>query len=318
MHACVCAKLLKSRPTLCDHLDSIRFSCSVVSDSLRPHGLQHARTPSLSPTPGVYSNSWTLSQWCHPTISSSVMPFSSCLQSFPASGSFPMSQFFASSGQSIGVWASASVLAMNIQDWFPLGWTGWISLKSKGLSRVFSNTTVQKHQFFSFHFHQFFIVQLSHPYMTIGKTIALTRPIFVGKVMSLLFNNAVYVGHNFSFKEQVCFNFTAASPSTVIFELPKIKSAPVSTVSPSIFHEVTGLDAMILIFQMLNFKPTFSLSSFIFIKRLFSSSSLSAKRVVSSGYLRLLIFLLAILILACASSSLMYTGLYSWCTLPIS
>ena len=119
-----------------------------MSDSLRTHGLQHARPPCPSTTPRVYSNSWSLSQWCHPGFSSSVIPFSSCLQSFPASGSFPVSQFFASSGQSIGVSASASVLPMNIQDWFPLGWTGWISLQSKGLSRVFSNTTVQKHQFF--------------------------------------------------------------------------------------------------------------------------------------------------------------------------
>ena len=120
-----------------------------MTDSLGPHGLQHSRPPCPSPTPGVYSNSCPRSQWCHPSISSSVIPFSSCLQSFPASGSFPMSQFFASSGQSIGVSTSTSVLPMNIQDWFPLGWTGWIFLQSKGLSRVFSNTTVQKHQFFS-------------------------------------------------------------------------------------------------------------------------------------------------------------------------
>ena len=114
----------------------------------RPHGLQHARPPCLSPTPGVYSNSCPLSRWCHPTISSSVIPFSSRLQSFLASGCFPMSQLFASGGQSIGVSASPSVLPMNIQDWFPLGWTGWISLQSKGLSRLFSKTTVQKNQFF--------------------------------------------------------------------------------------------------------------------------------------------------------------------------
>ena len=117
-----------------------------MSNSLKPHGLQHARPPCPSPTPGDDSNPCPLSQWCHPTISSSLVPFSSHLQSFPASGSFPMSQFFTSGGQSIGV--SASVHPMNIQDWFPLGWTGWISLMSKGLSRVFSNTTVQKHQFF--------------------------------------------------------------------------------------------------------------------------------------------------------------------------
>ena len=128
---------------------SFQFSCSVVSDSLCLHGLQHARPPCLSPTPGVYSNSCPSSQWCHPAISSSVVPFSSCPQSFPAWGSFQMSQLFALGGQSIGVSTSISVLPMNTQDWSPLGWTGWISLQSKGLSRVFSNTTVWNHQFFS-------------------------------------------------------------------------------------------------------------------------------------------------------------------------
>ena len=122
-----------------------QFSHSVLSDSLRPYGLRHIRPPCPSLTPRVYPNSCPLSQWCHPTISSSVVPFSSCLQSFPASGSFPMSQFFTTGGQSIGVSASTSVFLMNIQDSFPLGWTGWISLQSKGHSRVF-NTTVQKHQ----------------------------------------------------------------------------------------------------------------------------------------------------------------------------
>ena len=129
-------------------ISSVQFSRSVMSDSLRPHEQQHARPPCPSPTPGVYPNSCPLSQWCDPTISSSAIPFSSCLQSFPTSGSFQMSHLFASGGQSTGVSASTSVLPMNIQDWFPLGWTGWISLQSKGLSRVFSNTTVQKHQFF--------------------------------------------------------------------------------------------------------------------------------------------------------------------------
>ena len=124
---------------------SVQFSRSVVSNSLRPHGLQHTRLPCPSPTPGVYPNSCPLSRWCHPTISSSIVPFSSCLQSFPASGSFQMSKFLALGDQSIGVSASPSVLPMNIQDWFPLGWTSWISLQSKGLSRVFSNTTVQEH-----------------------------------------------------------------------------------------------------------------------------------------------------------------------------
>ena len=119
-----------------------------MSDSLRPHELQHTRPPCPSPTPRVHPNPCPLSRWCHPAISSSVVPSSSLPQSFPASGSFPISQLFAWGGQSIGVSASASVLPMNTQDWFPLGWTGWISLQSKALSRVFSNTTVQKHQFF--------------------------------------------------------------------------------------------------------------------------------------------------------------------------
>ena len=127
---------------------SIQFSHSVVSDSLWPYGLWHTRLPCPSSTPRAYSNSCPSSRWCHPTVSPSVFPFSSCFQSFPASGSFPMSQFFTSGGQNIEVSASTSVLPMNIQDWFPLGWTGWISLQFKGLSRVFSNTTLQKHQFF--------------------------------------------------------------------------------------------------------------------------------------------------------------------------
>ena len=151
-----------------------------MSNSLRPHELQHTNPPCPSPTPRVYSNSCPLSRWCHPTISSSVIPFSSCLQSFPASGSFPMSQFFTSGSQRIGFSASASVLPMNIQDWFPLGLTSLISLLFKRFSRVF-NTTVQKCS-------AFLKVQFLHPYMTAGKTIALTRWTFFGKVMSLLFN----------------------------------------------------------------------------------------------------------------------------------
>ena len=164
---------------------SVHFSHSVVSDSLRPHESQHARPPCLSPTPRVHSNSYLSSWWCHPTISSSVVPFSSCPQSFPASESFPMSQLFAWGGQSIGVSASASVLPMNTQDW-SLEWTGWISLQFKGLSRVFAHTTVQKHQFFDT---QLSSQSSSHTHnMTPEKTIALTRWTFVGKVISLLFN----------------------------------------------------------------------------------------------------------------------------------
>ena len=130
-------------------LSSLHLSRSVVSDSLRPHGLRHTRPPCPSSTPGVYSNSCPQSRWCHPTISSSVIPFSSHFQSFPASGSFPRSQFFVSGGQTTGVSASTSVLPMNIQDWFPLGWTGSISLQFNGLSRFFYSPTVQKHQLFS-------------------------------------------------------------------------------------------------------------------------------------------------------------------------
>ena len=140
--------LLPSSP-LCSLSRTVQFSSVAQSClTLRPYGPQHARPPCPSSTPRVYSNSCPLSWWCHPIISSSVIPFSSCPQSFPASGSFQMSQLFASGGQSIWVSASTSVLPRNTQDWSPLGWTGWISLQSKGLSRVFSNTTVQKHQFF--------------------------------------------------------------------------------------------------------------------------------------------------------------------------
>ena len=146
---------IKNKTNICwinfvdDIMHSVQFSRSVVANSLQHHGLQHARPPCPSPTAGVYSNSSPSSRWCHPTISTSVIPFSPHLESYPASGSFQMSQFFTSGGQSIGVSASASVLPMNIQDWFPLGWTCWISMLPKGLSRVFSNTTVQKYQFFS-------------------------------------------------------------------------------------------------------------------------------------------------------------------------
>ena len=129
---------------------SVQFSSVAQScPTLPPHELKHSRPPCPSPAPGIYPNPCPLCQWCHSTISSSVIPFSSCLQPFPALGSFEISQIFTSGGQSIGVSASASVLPMNTQDWSPLGWTGWISLQPKGLSRVFSNTTVQKHHFFS-------------------------------------------------------------------------------------------------------------------------------------------------------------------------
>ena len=159
-----------------------------MSDSLLLHELQHARPPCPSPTPGVHSNSHPSSLWCHPAILSSVVPFSSCPQSLPASGFFPMSQLFTWGGQSTGVSTLASFLPKNTQGWSPLGWISWISLQSKGLSKVFSSTTVQKHQFFGA---QLSSQSNSHdmtPYMTTGKTIALTRWTFVGKVMSLFFN----------------------------------------------------------------------------------------------------------------------------------
>jgi len=147
-----------------------------MSDSFQPPGLQHARFPCPSPDPWAYSNSHPSHRWCHPTISSSVIPFS-CLQSFPATEFFPVSQFFAWSGQNIGVSASASVLPMNIQDWFPLGWTGWISLQSKRLSRVFSYTTVQKHHSSAL---SFLSSPLSQPYKTLGKPYHwLVRPLLV-------------------------------------------------------------------------------------------------------------------------------------------
>ena len=207
---------------------SVQFSCSVVSDSLQPHELQHAGPPCPSPTPGVHSDSRPTSQWCHPAISPSVVPFT-CPQSLPASESFPMSQLFIWGGQSTGVSASTSVLPMNTRDWSPLGWTGWISLQSKGLSRVFSNTTVQKHQFF--------IVQLSHPYMTIGKTITLTKGTFVGIVMSLLFNMLSRLVITFLPRSKCLLISWLQSPSAVILEPRKIKSDTVSTVSPSVSKE---------------------------------------------------------------------------------
>ena len=139
----------KGRGQLCVPFISVQFSCSVTSDSLRPHESQHTRPPCPSPTPGVHSDSRQSSQWCHPAISSSVIPFSSCPQSLPASGSFPMSQLFAWGARSTGVSALTSFLPKKSQGWSPSEWTGWISLQSKGLSRVFSNTTVQKQQFFS-------------------------------------------------------------------------------------------------------------------------------------------------------------------------
>ena len=215
-----------------------------------------------------------------------------------------MSQIFASGGQSIGVSASASVLPVNIQGWFPLRLTGLISLQSKGLSRVLLQHHCSKA---SIVWHSaFFMVQLSHPYITTGKTISLTIWAFVGKLMCLFFNMLSKFVIAFLPRSKHPLISWLQSPFTVIVEPKKIKSVTISIVSPSICHEVMGPNAMIFVFWILSFKPVFSLSSFTFIKRLFSSSLLSAIKVVSSAGLRLLIFLLAILIPACASSRLAF------------
>ena len=202
----------------------VQFSLSVVSDSLWPYGLQHARSSCLSPTPRVYSNSCPLSQWCHPTISSSVIPFSSSLQSFPASGSFQMSQLFASDGQRIGVSASISVLPMNIQDWlisFRMDWLDFLAVQGtlKSLLKHHSSkaSILQCSAFFT--------VQFSDPYMTTGKTIALTRWTFFGKVMSLLFNMLFRLVIPFIPGSELPLISWLQSPSAVILEPQKIKSA---------------------------------------------------------------------------------------------
>ena len=254
----------------------------------------------------LLKNSCPLRQWCHLAIPSSVVPFSSYPRSFPASGSFPVSQFLVSGGQSIG--ASASVLPMNIQDWFSLGWTGWISLHSRGLSRIFSNTQIRKHRFFGA---QPSLWSNSHICTwVLEKTVALTRRTFVGKVISLLFNMLSVLVIAFLPRSKRLLISWLQSLSTVILEPKKIKSVTVSIVSPSICHEVMGPDAMILVFWMLSFKPAFSLSSFTLIKRLFSFSSFSASRGVSSAYLRLLVFLLTVLIPACDSFSWTFCTMY--------
>ena len=252
-----------------------------VSDAIQPLILYHLLLlpPSIFPSVRVFSNE-------------SVLP--------------------TSGGRSIGGSASTSVLPMNIQDWFPLELTGLISLQPKGLSRVFSSTTVQKHQFFG---PLLSLWSNSHPYMTTGKTTALTRQTFVGKVMSLLFNMpSRLVIVSLPRRRHLLISWLQ-SPSAVIFEPKKIKSVTVAIVSPSVCQEVMGPNAMILVFRMLSFKPSFLPSFFTFIKRLFSSSSLSAIRVVSSAYLRLLIFLLTILIPAWASSSPEFLMMYSACKL---
>ena len=211
-----------------------------------PRGLQHTRLPCPSLSPWVCSNSCLLSQWCHPTISFCVARFF-FPQSFLASGSFQTSQFFASGGQSIAVSSSASVLPMNIQDWFPLGWTGWVSAAQGTLKSVLQHYSSKASILWR---SAFFIVQLSHPYMTTGKTIALTRQTFVGKVMSLLFNMLSRLVIAFLPKSKCLLISRLQSPSAVILEPKKIKSITAFTFSPFICHGVMGPQARILLFHL--------------------------------------------------------------------
>jgi len=216
-----------------------------MSNSWQPHGLQHARLPCPSLSPRACSNSRPLSQWCHPTISSFVIPLSSCLQSFPASGSFPMSQLIASDGQSIRASTSESVLPMNIQDWFPFGLTGLISLQSKGLPKSLLQHRSSKAAILRRS--AFFRIRLSHLYMTTGKAIASTIRIFVSKVMSLLFNMLPRFVIALLSKNKHLLTSWSQSPFAVILE------PTVSIVSPSICHEVMGPDATILVFLNVEF-----------------------------------------------------------------
>ena len=243
-------------------------------------------------------------------ILSSPTTFSFCLKFLPLSGSFSMSWLFASCGQSSGDSASASVLPMDIQGWFPLGLTGLVSLLSKGLSRVFSSTTVQMHQFFGAQ-SSLRSNSYTHTWLLEKPELWLDGPLSAKWCLSFLI--CCLVCHSFPFEEQV-FLFLISwlqSPFTVILEPKKIESITVSIFSPSICHKVMWLDAMILVFWMLSFKPAFSLSSFTFTKRLLCSSLFSPVSVVSFAYPRLLIFFLAILIPACDSSSPAFCKIYS-------
>ena len=277
-----------------------------MSDSFQPHGLQHARPPGPSPTPGAYSNSCPLSQWCHPTVSSSVVTFSSRLQSFPV-------RFFSSESTFHMRWPQYWSFSFSISP--SNEHPGLISFRMDWLDLLAVQGTLKsllQHHSSKASILQcsaLFIVQVSHPYMTTGKTIAA-----LAKVMSLLLNMLSRLVITFLPRSKRLLISWLQSPSAVILEPPKIKSDTVSTVSLSICHEVMGPDAMILVFWMLSFKPTFSLSSFTFIKKLFSSSSLSAIRMVMSAYLRLLIFLPA----SWFQLVLLPAQHFSWCTLHIS
>ena len=247
-----------------NHFSSVQFSSSVMSVSLQPQGLQHTRLPCPSPTSGACSNSCPLSRWCHPTISFSVVTFSSCLQFFPASESFLMSQFCASGGKTYGVSDSAIVPPMNIQDWFPLGLPGLISAV-QGTLRSLLQHHCSNHQFFGA---QLSLSSNSHICTwLLEKPILLTRWTFVGKVMSLVFNTLSSFVIDFLPRVKHPLVSWLQSSSEVTLEPKKIKYLTVYIVSPSICHELMGLDAMIFIFWMLSFKPAFLLSSFTFKSR---------------------------------------------------
>ena len=284
--------LFLSPLTLASLHSSVQLSHSVMSDSLWHHGLQHARPPCPSPTTSAYSNSCPLSQWCHPNISS-------CHPLLPLS-IIPSIRVFSNESFLCIRWPKYWNFSIRISPFnehsglisFRMLWLDLLAvqgtLKSL-LQHLNSKTSILWCS-------AFFIIQLSHPHMTSGKTIALTRWNFVGKVMSLLFNMLSRLVIAFLPRNKCLLISWLWSPSAVILETKKIKSVTVSTVSPSICHEVMGPDAVILVFWMVSFKPTFSVSSFTFIKRLLSYSSISAGSVVSSAYLRLLIFLWAVLI----------------------
>ena len=288
---------------------SVHFSCSVMSDSLQSHEPQHSRPPCPSPTPRVYPNSTSIE---------SVMPSNHlilCHPLLPLPSIFPSIRVFSNESAFHIRWPKYWSFSFNISPYNDH--TGLISFRMDWLDLLAVQGTLksllQHHSWKALillHL-AFFIVQLSHPYMITGKTIALTRWTFIDKVTSLLFNMLSRFVITFLSRSKRLLISWLQSPSSVILEPRKIKSTNVSTLSPSICHEVMGLDAMMLVFWMLSVKPTFSLYSFTFIKRLFSSSSLSAIRVVSSAYLRLLIFLPAILIPACASSSPAFLMMYS-------